>query len=89
MNKWKSCCRTCRQFSVRRACTSDTEAVTELVRTLDMNEHLLADMAQYNKARRDPDGTHIQCYVAQCNEQVVGIAITRQEEVRAANLKCP
>ena len=72
---------------MRRACTSDTEAVTELVRTLDMNEHLLADMAQYNKARRDPDGTHIQCYVAQCNEQVVGIAITRQEEVRMANLK--
>ena len=69
------------QFRVRRACTSDTESVTELVKTLDMNEHLLADMAQYNRARRDADGTHIQCFVAECNEQVVGVAITRQEEV--------
>ena len=74
-----------RDMVVRKACTSDYPNVEKLVRTLDLNENLLADMTQFNKARRDADGTEIQCFVAQCNQQIVGVAVIRREEVRGVH----
>ena len=74
-----------RDMVVRKACTSDVPRVENLVRTLDLNENLLADIKQFNRARRDDDGTEIQCFVAQCNQQIVGVAVIRREEVRGVH----
>ncbi len=38
---------------MRPACSKDYEGVENLVKTLDLSENLLADLQQYNKARRD------------------------------------
>ena len=38
---------------MRLACTGDFSGVETLVKTIDLNEKLLADLTQYNKARRD------------------------------------
>ena len=38
---------------MRRACSSDLEAVEKLVATVDMKEGILEDLKQFNKARRD------------------------------------
>ncbi|XP_038072321.1 cilia- and flagella-associated protein 61-like [Patiria miniata] len=67
-------------FQVRPACTSDEQGVEELTQHIDNKDGLMADLRQYNKARRDPDGTPIQAFVATCLDQIVGLAITRQEE---------
>lgn len=69
-----------RNFIVRSACTNDYDAVQHLVERLDMHENLLQDLRQFSRARRDDNGTPIQAYVAECGGQVVGVAITRQEE---------
>ncbi|KAK7506894.1 hypothetical protein BaRGS_00001745 [Batillaria attramentaria] len=69
-----------RNFVVRPACTSDYSSVEKLVKTIQLNENLLADLTQYNKARRDADGTEIQAFVAECQRQIVGVAIIRREE---------
>jgi hypothetical protein len=58
------------------------------VSTLELNENLLADLTQFNKARRDDDGTEIQAFVAECNQQIVGVAVIRREEVRYAIYIC-
>ena len=42
-----------RNFIVRPACSKDCAGVEELVCSLDMNENLLRDLKQFNKARRD------------------------------------
>ena len=77
-----------RDMVVRKACTSDVPRVENLVRTLDLNENLLADLKQFNRARRDDDGTEIQCFVAQCNDQIVGAAVVRREEVSYLAGRC-
>ena len=66
---------------MRKACTKDVEGVKKLVNTLDLNENLLKDLDEFNKARRDEDGTEIQAFVFCCNGQTVGVAIIRREEV--------
>lgn len=76
-----SCVCVFRNLVVRPACTSDFEGVKRLVKELDLHRNLLVDLTQFNKARRDDHGTEIQAYVADCNKQVVGIAIVRREEV--------
>ena len=42
-----------RNFVVRAARESDAGGVETLVSTLDLHENLLADLKQFNKARRD------------------------------------
>ena len=42
-----------RNFNVRPACSSDTEAINKLVENIWMKEKLLEDLAQFNAARRD------------------------------------
>ncbi|XP_064599733.1 cilia- and flagella-associated protein 61-like [Liolophura sinensis] len=69
-----------KNFTVRRACTADYEGVEKLVKTIDLHENLLKDLQQFNRARRDQDGTEIQAFVAECQKQIVGIAIIRREE---------
>ena len=41
-------------FNVRKACTSDIEAVENIVDHIDNKESLLADLLMYTKAKRDP-----------------------------------
>lgn len=69
-----------KSFRVRPACTSDLEAVEKLVATVDLKEGIIEDLKQFNRARRDKGTTPIQAYVAECQNQVVGIAIIRKEE---------
>lgn len=42
-----------RDFKVRPACTKDTAGVENLVRSIHLNENILKDLQQFNKARRD------------------------------------
>ncbi|XP_012942608.1 cilia- and flagella-associated protein 61 [Aplysia californica] len=69
-----------KNLRVRPACTSDLEAVEKLVTTIELKENILEDLKQFNAARRDIDGTEIQAYVAECLDQVVGVAVVRREE---------
>ncbi|KAK7103337.1 cilia- and flagella-associated protein 61-like [Littorina saxatilis] len=69
-----------KNFVVRPACSGDFAAVQNLVKNILLNENLLQDLTQYNKARRDTDGTEIQAYIAECQKQIVGVAIIRREE---------
>lgn len=38
---------------MRPACTKDTAGVENLVRSIHLNENILKDLHQFNKARRD------------------------------------
>ncbi|KAL3874225.1 hypothetical protein ACJMK2_037270 [Sinanodonta woodiana] len=69
-----------KDFKVRPACTSDYSGVEELVKNIDLHENLLKDLQQYNRARRDNDGTELQAFVAESQKHIVGIAIIRREE---------
>ncbi|XP_025103771.1 cilia- and flagella-associated protein 61-like isoform X2 [Pomacea canaliculata] len=69
-----------KNFSVKPARSEDYSSVETLVKNIQLNENLLADLTQYNIAGRDPDGTEIQAYVAKCQNQTVGVAILRREE---------
>ncbi|XP_077999640.1 cilia- and flagella-associated protein 61-like [Glandiceps talaboti] len=67
-------------FEVRPVCKSDIANVKSLIQTLQEQDCLLADLQQFNIARRDPNGVAIQAFVATCLKQVVGVAVTRKEE---------
>uniref|UniRef100_A0A6Q2XLS2 Cilia and flagella associated protein 61 n=1 Tax=Esox lucius TaxID=8010 RepID=A0A6Q2XLS2_ESOLU len=67
-------------FAVRLAVTGDRPAVCVLVKRLSQNESLLEDLDMYFQARRDTNGTALQAFVAQVQNQVVGIVIIRNEE---------
>ncbi|XP_059138560.1 cilia- and flagella-associated protein 61-like isoform X3 [Physella acuta] len=69
-----------KNFKVRQAVSGDYEAVEKLVATIDGKEKIMADLKQFNTARRDNDGTEIQSYVGECLGQIVGVAIMRREE---------
>ncbi|KAK3611320.1 hypothetical protein CHS0354_029969 [Potamilus streckersoni] len=69
-----------KDFMVRPACTNDYSGVEKLVKNVDLHENLLKDLQQYNRARRDNDGTELQAFVAESQKQIVGIAIIRREE---------
>jgi len=43
-----------RDFTVRDAVAEDEDSIRSLVETLTHKEHLLADIAQYYAAKRDP-----------------------------------
>ncbi|XP_033104010.1 cilia- and flagella-associated protein 61-like [Anneissia japonica] len=67
-------------FNVRPVCPEDRDDVAKLVDTIDNKESILADFDQFNRARRDDDGTPIQAFVGECGGQIVSVAITRSEE---------
>ncbi|XP_023393515.1 cilia- and flagella-associated protein 61 isoform X7 [Pteropus vampyrus] len=66
-------------INIRLANLSDTPGVENLVSTLMLKTSILEDLKQYNEARRDPDGTPLQAFVADVAEQIVGIAVIRNE----------
>nr|XP_031530285.1 cilia- and flagella-associated protein 61 [Vicugna pacos] len=68
-----------KSITIRLATVSDTPGVEKLVSTLMLNESILEDLKQYNEARRDPDGTPLQVFVAEVAEQVAGVAVIRDE----------
>ncbi|XP_012512673.1 PREDICTED: cilia- and flagella-associated protein 61 [Propithecus coquereli] len=68
-----------KSINIRLATLSDTPGVENLVSTLMLKRSILEDLTQYNKARRDPDGTPLQAFVAEVAEQIVGIAVIRNE----------
>ncbi|KAL4649013.1 cilia- and flagella-associated protein 61 [Arapaima gigas] len=67
-------------FVVRVAVSSDKSDVKILVENLRLQESILEDLDLFSQARRDGDGTPLQAFVALVQEQVVGIAIIRNEE---------
>ncbi|XP_063104699.1 cilia- and flagella-associated protein 61 isoform X2 [Cavia porcellus] len=68
-----------KSITVRLANRADTPGVEQLLSSLMLSQSILEDLAQYNEARRDPDGTPLQAFVAEVAEQVVGIAVIRNE----------
>uniref|UniRef100_A0A8D0MCU8 Cilia and flagella associated protein 61 n=1 Tax=Sus scrofa TaxID=9823 RepID=A0A8D0MCU8_PIG len=66
-------------INIRLATVSDSPGVENLISTLMLNRSILEDLKQYNEARRDPDGTPLQAFVAEVAGQVVGIAVIRNE----------
>ncbi|KAM4833005.1 cilia- and flagella-associated protein 61 [Urocitellus parryii] len=68
-----------KSIKIRLATLMDTPGIEKLVRTLMLSESILTDLSQYNEARRDPDGTPMQAFVAEVAEQIVGIAVIRNE----------
>ncbi|KAG9484247.1 hypothetical protein GDO78_009909 [Eleutherodactylus coqui] len=67
-------------LQVRAAKRSDVQAVENLIESLHLHESILDDLKIYNEARRDADGTPVQAFVAEVADQVVGIAVIRNEE---------
>uniref|UniRef100_Q8NHU2-4 Isoform 4 of Cilia- and flagella-associated protein 61 n=1 Tax=Homo sapiens TaxID=9606 RepID=Q8NHU2-4 len=68
-----------KSINIRFATLLDTPGVENLVSTLMLNKSILEDLDRYNKARKDPDGTLLQAFVAEVAEQIVGIAVIRNE----------
>ncbi|XP_028928234.1 cilia- and flagella-associated protein 61 isoform X2 [Ornithorhynchus anatinus] len=68
-----------KSIHIRPAKTSDTPAVEKLIKTLVLNKSILDDLKRFNEARRDPDGTPVQAFVAEVLGQIVGISVIRNE----------
>ncbi|XP_030303596.1 cilia- and flagella-associated protein 61 [Calypte anna] len=68
-----------KSFNVRRATTNDLFGVKMLINTLSLNESILNDSKTFTLARRDPDGTPVQAFVAEVLDQIVGISVIRDE----------
>uniref|UniRef100_A0A452VLG2 Cilia and flagella associated protein 61 n=1 Tax=Ursus maritimus TaxID=29073 RepID=A0A452VLG2_URSMA len=68
-----------KSINIRLATSLDTPGVENLVSTLMLNKSILEDLKQYSEARRDHDGTPMKAFVAEVAEQVVGIAVIRDE----------
>ncbi|NXA80728.1 CFA61 protein, partial [Thryothorus ludovicianus] len=66
-------------FNVRKAATSDLQGVKMLVETLSLNERIWNDSKIFTEARMDPDGMPVQAFVAEVLDQIVGVAVTRDE----------
>ncbi|XP_078086620.1 cilia- and flagella-associated protein 61 [Mustelus asterias] len=69
-----------KSFVVRLATKHDTHGIERLVKTLNLHQSILNILHIYNQARRDADGTPIQVIVAEVLQEIVGIAIIRNEE---------
>ncbi|XP_069788458.1 cilia- and flagella-associated protein 61 isoform X2 [Narcine bancroftii] len=69
-----------RSFVVRLATFDDTKGIELLVRSLELQHSILADLSTYNQSRRDVNGTPIQVIVADVLSEIVGIAVIRNEE---------
>ncbi|XP_013928301.1 PREDICTED: cilia- and flagella-associated protein 61 isoform X1 [Thamnophis sirtalis] len=68
-----------KSFHVRAAKSTDVFAIKRLIQTLELNEAILDDLNNYLSARRDPDGTPVQAFVAEVLNQIVGISVIRNE----------
>ncbi|KAM6455925.1 cilia- and flagella-associated protein 61 [Liasis olivaceus] len=68
-----------KSFLVRAAKSSDVFGIERLIQTLELNTSVLNDLNKYLSARRDPDGTPVQAFVAEVLNQIVGISVIRNE----------
>ncbi|XP_063155997.1 cilia- and flagella-associated protein 61 [Candoia aspera] len=68
-----------KSFLVRAAKSADVFAIERLIQTLQLNTSILDDLNKYLSARRDPDGTPVQAFVAEVLSQIVGISVLRNE----------
>ncbi|NWZ28929.1 CFA61 protein, partial [Asarcornis scutulata] len=68
-----------KSFTVRRATTNDIPGVKMLIKALSLNESILNDLKIFTSARREPDGTPVQAFVAEVLDQIVGISVIRDE----------
>ncbi|KAM7117624.1 cilia- and flagella-associated protein 61 [Ciconia maguari] len=68
-----------KSFNVRRATTNDLLGVRMLIKTLSLNESILNDLKIFTLARRDPDGTPVQAFIAEVLDQIVGVSVIRDE----------
>ncbi|XP_051831814.1 cilia- and flagella-associated protein 61 [Antechinus flavipes] len=68
-----------KSINIRLATTNDVPAVENLIKTLNLSQSILEDFQKYNTARRDPDGTKVQTFVAEVSNQIVGVSIIRDE----------
>ncbi|XP_058034308.1 cilia- and flagella-associated protein 61 [Ahaetulla prasina] len=68
-----------KSFHVRAAKSTDVFAIKILIQTLELNVAILDDLNNYLSARRDPDGTPVQAFVAEVLNQIVGISVIRNE----------
>ncbi|XP_066402206.1 cilia- and flagella-associated protein 61 [Molothrus aeneus] len=66
-------------FNVRKAASSDLQGVKMLIETLSLNENMWNDSKIFTETRKDPDGMPVQTFVAEVLDQVVGVAVTRDE----------
>ncbi|NWW89177.1 CFA61 protein, partial [Rhynochetos jubatus] len=66
-------------FNVRKATTADLHGVRMLIKTLRLSGIILNDLQTFTLARRDPDGTPVQAFVAEVLDQIVGISVIRDE----------
>ncbi|XP_063727763.1 cilia- and flagella-associated protein 61-like isoform X1 [Symsagittifera roscoffensis] len=75
-------------FEVRPCLSADLAQIERLTAGLEHRDRMLADVRQYNEARRDKDGTPLHAFSAcvggpglpNSPKQVVGICVVRQEE---------
>uniref|UniRef100_A0AAR2J4M6 Cilia- and flagella-associated protein 61 N-terminal domain-containing protein n=1 Tax=Pygocentrus nattereri TaxID=42514 RepID=A0AAR2J4M6_PYGNA len=67
-------------LQVRVPVCDDMAAVQRLVQKLNLHRAVVEDLDTFFKARRDPDGTPVQAFVAEAEGQVVGIVIIRNEQ---------
>nr|XP_009671407.1 PREDICTED: uncharacterized protein C20orf26 homolog [Struthio camelus australis] len=68
-----------KSFNVRRATTNDILGVEMLIKTLSLNESILNDLKMFTLARKDPDGTPVQAFIAEVLDQIVGISVIKDE----------
>ena len=71
-------------FTVSPVQSDDIPAIEHLVLKLHESPCMLEDIKRYVEAKRDPislGGTTISAMVARCAEQVIGVAVLRNEEV--------
>ncbi|KFV57465.1 Uncharacterized protein C20orf26, partial [Gavia stellata] len=68
-----------KSFNVRRATTNDLLGVKMLIKPLSLNESIFNDLRIFTLARRDPDGTPVQAFIAEVLDQIVGVSVIRDE----------
>ncbi|XP_067240532.1 cilia- and flagella-associated protein 61 [Chanodichthys erythropterus] len=69
-----------RTLEVRVAVSSDIPAIQSLTESLSQRESISEDLDLFLQARKDPDGTALQAFVAQVEGRVIGLIIIRDEE---------
>ncbi|NXA42747.1 CFA61 protein, partial [Eudromia elegans] len=68
-----------KSFNVRRATSNDILGVEKLIKTLSLNESILNDLKMFTLARKDPEGTQVQAFVAEALDQIVGVSVIKDE----------
>ncbi|CAB1342750.1 unnamed protein product, partial [Coregonus sp. 'balchen'] len=78
-------------FVVTLAVSADRPAVCDMVKRLSLHDSLLEDLDMFYQAHRDMDGTPLQAFIAQVQNQLVGIHYAKhflKEALRLAHKSC-